>query len=187
MDAGWPIGELARRGGVTAKTVRYYELLGLLCRARRTAAGYRLFGPEDLERLAFIGKAQGLGLSLAEIRDIVRLAAQGASPCERVADLLNCHIAALDQRIRELRALRRALAALQVGAARRRPRGVLCGIIESGPPAECPEARARGARVARRAERWVAGRPAGRLASAPDWAGAGALGVTIPGGSRSAR
>lgn len=106
------IGELARAVGVKPQTVRYYEREGLLGRAARTRSGYRLYDEAALLRLRFIRAAQTLGLSLAEIRELVMLSREGRSPCARVRALLREKLRALDRKIAELRAFRRELAAL---------------------------------------------------------------------------
>ncbi len=100
------IGELAEGSGVSAKTIRYYEDIGLVPPARRLASGYRDCEPSMLERLAFIRGAQAVGLSLGEIRGIVALRDDGQTPCGHVLDLLRTRSAVLDRRIDELRALR---------------------------------------------------------------------------------
>ena len=66
------IGELADRLGVTTKSIRFYESIGLLPDPARTASGYRDYAEADAERLTFIKTAQRLGLSLDEIREIMR-------------------------------------------------------------------------------------------------------------------
>ncbi|MDB5096100.1 MAG: transcriptional regulator, MerR family [Cyanobacteria bacterium RYN_339] len=105
------IGELAGRLGINAKTVRYYEELGLLPAARRNEAGYRQYGEADEERLRFVLGAKALGLGLADIREIVAAWAEGARPCGHVARLLEQKLADLDQRIVELTRFRDDLAA----------------------------------------------------------------------------
>src|SRR6266852_7603793 len=87
------IGELATRAGVSIDAVRYYERLKLLPRAGRTAGGFRLFGPESVERVQFIKQAQELGLTLDEIKGL--LATGGAEECRRVRDLLGKKIGEL--------------------------------------------------------------------------------------------
>ncbi len=71
MSGRLKIGELAKRSGTTTKTVRYYELLGLLHEPERTESGYRLYDDKDVERLTFIRKAKSLGFSLTEIGEPV--------------------------------------------------------------------------------------------------------------------
>jgi DNA-binding transcriptional MerR regulator len=100
------IGELAERSGVSTKTIRYYEDIGLVPPAPRLASGYRDYDPSMLDRLAFIRSAQAVGLSLGEIRGIVALRDDGQTPCGHVLDLLRTRSAELDRRIAELRGLR---------------------------------------------------------------------------------
>jgi DNA-binding transcriptional MerR regulator len=103
------IGELAARSGVSAKTVRYYEDIGLLPPPPRLGSGYRDYEPTTLDRLAFIRAAQAVGLTLGEIRGIVGLRDEGQTPCGHVLDLLRTRAAELDRRIAELRTLRSEL------------------------------------------------------------------------------
>ena len=101
------IGELAERSGVSTKTIRYYEAIGLVPPVPRLASsGYRDYEPSMLDRLAFIRAAQAVGLSLGEIRGIVVLRDDGQAPCGHVLDLLRTRSAELGRRIGELRALR---------------------------------------------------------------------------------
>lgn len=121
------IGEVCARTGLSARTVRYYEELGLLPGVRRRAGGRRVYGPEELERLRFIQRLQLLGLSLAEIRELNAVHAVGGSTLamlERLDELLARRLAELDARIAELTRLRdqiekyRARAASRAGALR---------------------------------------------------------------------
>ena len=70
------IGQLAKRGGVGIDTVRYYERNGLLTPQMRLASGYRRYGEMELARLRFIRRAQGLGFTLKEIKQLLTLSAQ---------------------------------------------------------------------------------------------------------------
>ncbi|HWM68499.1 MAG TPA: heavy metal-responsive transcriptional regulator [Steroidobacteraceae bacterium] len=70
------IGQLAKRGGVGIDTVRYYERNGLLAPSTRLASGYRRYGELELARLRFIRRAQTLGFTLKEIKDLLALSAQ---------------------------------------------------------------------------------------------------------------
>jgi MerR family copper efflux transcriptional regulator len=70
------IGQLAKRGGVGIDTVRYYERHGLLAPRSRLASGYRRYGAIELARLRFIRRAQGLGFTLKEIKQLLALSAQ---------------------------------------------------------------------------------------------------------------
>lgn len=127
MGYGHTIGELAARAGVNPRTFRYYEAIGLPP-PRRSPAGYRLYGPEDPGRLRFIRRARALGLSLAEVRQVLELRQAGQAPCDHVL----CLLGAIDRQLRELRALRRRLRALWRRGARAAGSGGVCGILESG-------------------------------------------------------
>ena len=109
--AGYLIGEVATRTGLTVPTIRYYERIGLVQPPARSATGYRRYGDATVEELAFIRKAQALGFSLEEIAQILALSRAGTAPCEHVLDLARRHIAAVDDRIRQLTALREQLGA----------------------------------------------------------------------------
>lgn len=126
---GMTIGEAARRAGVTTKTVRYYEQIGLLPHPSRTDSGYRRYGDDELARLGFIGKAKRLGLSLEEIRTILALSAQGSDPCPHVVGLLDRHLADIDETVARLSDFRQQLATLRADA-ESASRGRVCGIIE---------------------------------------------------------
>lgn len=126
------IGELAALAGTTADTLRFYERRGLLEPAARSAGRYRLYDRSSLERLAFIRKAQVLGLSLAEVREVLRASARGTRPCEHVRATLAARLRDVDSRIAELRSLRGALsAALARSRALPVARSCVCDIIES--------------------------------------------------------
>jgi DNA-binding transcriptional MerR regulator len=84
MAGGLYIGELARRVRLNPKTIRYYEEIGLFPEPERTASNYRIYRPEDLRTLEFIQKAQALGLSLGEIKEILRIRESGQLPCQHV-------------------------------------------------------------------------------------------------------
>src|SRR3981081_2489203 len=73
---GLGIGQLAKRGGVGIDTVRYYERNGLLAPSTRLASGYRRYGDLELSRLRFIRRAQALGFTLREIKELLALSAQ---------------------------------------------------------------------------------------------------------------
>lgn len=106
------IGEVARCSGVAAKTLRYYEEIGLLDAPARSSAGYREFDDRVLDRLAFIRAAQAVGLSLGEIRGIVTLRDDGQTPCGHVLELLRVRATEIDRTIAELRALQLELTRL---------------------------------------------------------------------------
>lgn len=105
----WTIGEIQALAGVSARTLRYYEELGLLPGVRRRAGGRRVYGPDELERLRFIQRLKALGLSLAEIKDLNAVYAIGGSTASmlgRLEELLAHHSAEVDRRVEELQTLR---------------------------------------------------------------------------------
>jgi DNA-binding transcriptional MerR regulator len=115
------IGELARHSGVTTKTIRYYEDIGVLAAPERSANDYRDYPEEAVGRLAFVRDAQATGLTLSEIASILDLRGQGETTCQHVVDLLDRHLDALDRHIRTLRDTRTKLAALTEQARRLDP------------------------------------------------------------------
>lgn len=115
------ISEVARRSGVSAKTLRYYEDIALLDPPDRSTSGYRDYDESTLDRLAFIRSAQALGLSLGEIRSVVALRDEGETPCGHVLDLLRSRTAEIDRTIRELRGLKAELGRLVARAERLDP------------------------------------------------------------------
>jgi DNA-binding transcriptional MerR regulator len=126
------IGELVRATGFPSSTLRYYERVGLLEPAGRSAGGYRLYDEAAVERLAFIGRAKRLGLDLDAVRDLVALWADGACrPVqERLLELLDEKIALLDAQVAEQERFRTQLAHV------RRSLGSTDGADRCGP--ECP-------------------------------------------------
>ena len=103
------ISEVVARTGLSARTIRYYEELGLLPGVRRRAGGRRVYGHDELERLRFIQRVKALGLTLAEVKELDAVYAIGGSTramLEHLDRLLERHLADLDQRIGDLWALR---------------------------------------------------------------------------------
>lgn len=76
------IGDIAKRFGLNPRTIRYYEMGGILPRAKRTETGYRIYSEDAVERMEFILKAKTLGLKLVEIKAIIDLYEKGEIPCE---------------------------------------------------------------------------------------------------------
>lgn len=111
------IGAVAATVGLTAKTVRFYKQIGLLPPPPCTSAGYRDYPPETVNRLGFIRHAQAAGFTLVEIRGILTLRDDGHGPCRHVTELIDQHLAQVDQRIAELTQARAALADLKRRAA----------------------------------------------------------------------
>lgn len=100
------IGRVARETGLTIDTIRFYEKQGLLKQSRRSEGGFRLFGSAEIETLRFVRKAQELGFSLGEIRELVILRAEHLPACSHVKELLDQKLRAVEIKIKELQNLR---------------------------------------------------------------------------------
>ena len=135
-NGGLKIGQLARQVGVTTKAIRFYEAKRVLPRPTRGANGYRLYGHGALETLTFVKQAAGLGLTLAEIREIIAIRQGGGPPCAHVHRLLQDKARELDRKLRDLidmrRQIRRSLAAWSRAS---RGRATVCPHIERHPEA----------------------------------------------------
>lgn len=106
------IGETSELTGLSPRTVRYYEELGLLPGVRRRAGGRRAYGRDEIERLRFIQRLKALGLSLAEIKELNAIHAIADSTramLEQLSHLLGRRLIDLDARISELVALRKEM------------------------------------------------------------------------------
>lgn len=126
------IGSLSRRLGVSPKTIRFYEQIGLLPEPERSAARYRLYSDDDAELVRFILKAKAAGFSLKEIGEILAVRRSGEMPCGHVVDLIHEKIAFLDQQLQAISAVRQGLAALEDRAdAVQASAACVCAIIEN--------------------------------------------------------
>jgi len=105
------IGELAKRTGLSIKTIRYYERRGLMEQPPRTEGGYRLYGPEEVARLRFVQRAKLLGLTLEEIRELVELAARcnEGEIVPRLEEVLEVKLEETERKMAELAAFRENL------------------------------------------------------------------------------
>jgi len=129
------IGELARRTGLAPTALRYYEQLGLLSEAERTPSGYRSYTDAAVDRLAFIRSAQAVGLTLAEVREVLGIRDAGDAPCRVVTEMIDRRHTEVRSRISELRVLEGDLARLRDRAAKLEPRDCdpsgVCHVIPS--------------------------------------------------------
>src|SRR6266516_2227788 len=91
------IGKLARETGVKVVTIRYYEQIGLMPAAPRTDGNYRMYGPEHRRRLYFIRRCRGLGFTLDQVRDLLRLSSQQSQACADVDRITAPHLTEIEQ------------------------------------------------------------------------------------------
>lgn len=105
----YSIGALAEATDTKVETVRYYERIGLLPEPGRTAGNYRSYGDIHLGRLSFIRRARDLGFTLDQIRTLLSLAESRDSDCCTVDAIAQDHLADIERKIADLRALRREL------------------------------------------------------------------------------
>jgi MerR family transcriptional regulator, copper efflux regulator len=105
----YEIGELANRAGVHIQTVRYYERRGLLPEPERRPSGYREYGPETFDRLHFIRRAQELGFTLTEIRELLALRLDPNTPAAAVKSRAEAKIADIDRKLHDLERIKHAL------------------------------------------------------------------------------
>ena len=109
MSASYTIGQLASAVGIPTSTVRYYERKGLLRPKGRTDGNYRYYGEDSRERLQFIRAAQASGFTLEDVSAILDLNDGATSPCREVQDLIEQRLAETEQRLSDLRRVRKDL------------------------------------------------------------------------------
>ena len=128
------IGEVAAQTALSRDTLRYYERRGLLGHPSRTNGGFRVYGKETLERLRFIKRAQAVGFSLDDVRQLVTFDRHGLEQCSRVRNLVATKLVELDERLSELRAFRRSLVGSlrECDAALAGQRDDECPVVELG-------------------------------------------------------
>jgi MerR family transcriptional regulator, copper efflux regulator len=109
---GLKVGEVAKQGGVNLQTIHYYERRGLLPRPPRTGSNYRAYPEEAVRRVQFIKRAQELGFTLKEIKELLSLRATPRARCETVRKRAETKVEDIDAKIRTLRGMRKALTKL---------------------------------------------------------------------------
>jgi Cd(II)/Pb(II)-responsive transcriptional regulator len=134
---GMRIGDLAEATGTPVETIRFYEREGLIPPPQRGDNNYRMYVPAHVERLAFIRQCRNLDMTLDEVRALLALRDAPAQDCSEVNALLDNHIGHVQQRIRELQALRKELAALRARCTA--PHAIAeCGILTGLDSAAAP-------------------------------------------------
>ena len=112
---GLRTSEVARRAAVNLETIRFYERQGLLPAPPRAASGYRAFPAEAVSRVRFVKRAQDLGFSLREVKELLALRGDPASSCGDVRRRAEDKLIEIDRKIRDLRGMRKSLAQLVAG------------------------------------------------------------------------
>lgn len=102
-------GELAKRSGCNIETIRYYERIGLLPNPPRSENGFRCYDNSHLTRLMFVRRARGLGFTLDEVHDLLRLVDGGHYTCAQVQELALAHVEEIQNKIEDLRRMESAL------------------------------------------------------------------------------
>jgi MerR family mercuric resistance operon transcriptional regulator len=128
MPQSFTIGQLAFAAGVNVETVRYYQRRNLMHEPPRPPGGTRRYSEADAQRLRFIKRAQVMGFALADIENLLQLGS-GKRSCRTTRELALAKLEAVDERIRELRRLRKELASLVAECDQNR-REAACPIIE---------------------------------------------------------
>jgi MerR family transcriptional regulator, copper efflux regulator len=123
------IGETAARTGLPAKTIRYYESIGLIEPAARTRSRYRSYGPEDVHTLVFLRRARSLGFTVEQCRELLALYRDDARASADVRALAQQHLADIEAKLAELQALKRLLEPLVAGC--RGDDGPDCPILDT--------------------------------------------------------
>ncbi|BAZ31693.1 MerR family transcriptional regulator [Cylindrospermum sp. NIES-4074] len=127
------IGQVTDQSGISIRTIRYYEGLGLLQSSGRTEGGFRQFSSDVLTRLAFIKRAQHLGLSLEEIGNILQVYDQGQPPCGEIKEKLAEKLSQIDRQIDQLLTLRSEIGGLLSGWKNTgdQQESIICPIIQN--------------------------------------------------------
>jgi len=119
-------GKVAKLSGIGAETVRFYENEGLIAQPKRSESGYRLYSHQDVKRIQFIKHAKELGFSLKEIQELLALRVSAKNSCHDVKELALHKIDSIEDKIRNLHRVKRALKKLAKSC-----RG-------KGPTSDCP-------------------------------------------------
>src|SRR5215469_14155848 len=105
MDGGLQIGSAAKATGLSVDAIRFYQKSGLLRAPARTTGGYRVFSEAEIAQLQFIARAQDLGFSLAEIRELQSLRNENGRACPEIRGLIRRKLQNVREKIASLRQL----------------------------------------------------------------------------------
>lgn len=122
-------GDLAKRAGMNVETLRYYERKGLIEEPPRRMSGYREYPSDTVQQVRFIKRAQELGFSLREIKDLLSLRVEPGTTCSQVRQRGKKKIAEIQQKIADLQAIETALGKLVASCSGRGP-ATRCPILE---------------------------------------------------------
>ncbi len=111
-------GELAKRTGCHLESIRYYENAGLMPEPARTDAGHRIYDGEGERRLKFILRARELGFTVEELKGLLKLVDGDSQSCGEVYDMTQAHIASIQNKIADLKKLKKTLSRISMGCAR---------------------------------------------------------------------
>ena len=127
------IGEVSKQTGIAVGALRYYEEMGLLA-SSRGQNGYRYYSPAAVQQVQFIKKAQSLGFSLDDIREVLTVHQRGDMPCELVRSLLQDKITQLETQIQQMTEFKESLEQYRDSWIQDQPRlesGDICPLIET--------------------------------------------------------
>ncbi len=127
MTVTWTISQVARGAGVNVETIRYYERIGILRQPPKPTQGWRKYDDDALRRIRFVKRAQELGFTLAEVKELLTLRGS-SSPrtCERVGRKARGKVDQIDAKVRDLLAMKKVISELAASCP------------EDGSPGHCP-------------------------------------------------
>ncbi|MGQ0658415.1 MAG: heavy metal-responsive transcriptional regulator [Chromatiales bacterium] len=127
---GLKVGEVAKQAGVNLQTIHYYERRGLLPKPPRTGSNYRAYPEDAVLRVRFIKRAQELGFTLKEIKELLSLRAAPRTRCADVRERAEAKVQNIDDKVRTLQAMRKALTKL-IGECSGKGPVTQCPILEA--------------------------------------------------------
>lgn len=162
VNRGLTIGQVAGEAGVNVQTLRYYERRGILEEPKRSPSGYREYSPETVRVIRFVKRAQDLGFTLTEIQELLELRQHRPREREVVRTLAAAKVRDIEQKVRDLESMKRALNELVESCACKGATSG-CPILEAieGAPFGAQDGSGRARQAGRRARALPAGHPRG--------------------------